>query len=119
MSGFPDEGKELLPEFLELFLAHVCDNIWSVRQNAAVSVAAMVEAYGDEVFAIVEPKLKELLPAAKEQGSQSTANAALENVTTFGVAPPKSMVAPMTPPTARSGVVEESADGGPRRIRYK
>ena len=50
MSELGLQGKELLPEFLTLFLDHVCDNIWSVRQNAAVSVAAMVEAYGDGVF---------------------------------------------------------------------
>ena len=80
---------------------------------------AMCPIHAPQVFALVEPKLNGLLPAAKEQGDQSSTNAALENVTTFGVAPPKGSMAPMTPPTERAGIVEQSADGGPRRIRYK
>eukprot|EP00035_Acanthoeca_spectabilis_P012664 m.229336 g.229336 ORF g.229336 m.229336 type:complete len:694 (+) comp15680_c1_seq4:36-2117(+) len=86
IQGFPEEARGRLPELYELFFNHVCDNIWSVRENAAVALGAVVQTYGDEAFALVEAKVRELLPAAKEQPAGSKKNANLTNTTTFGVA---------------------------------
>lgn len=70
----------------ELFFLHVGDNIWSVRENAAVALGEVVTTYGDDAFAIVHAKLIELLPSAKKQSASSKKNVALTNTTQFGVA---------------------------------
>eukprot|EP00050_Salpingoeca_kvevrii_P013114 m.26834 g.26834 ORF g.26834 m.26834 type:complete len:692 (-) comp4672_c0_seq1:180-2255(-) len=85
---FPEEARDMLPQFYELFFQHVGDNIWSVRENAAIGLAAVVRAYGQESFDYVLPRIKEMLVAIQKQPEQSTANVGLHNETIFGVAPP-------------------------------
>lgn len=47
--AFPEELKPRLPEIWPLWLALLDDNVWSVRQHAAVNIADLVRAYGHEI----------------------------------------------------------------------
>eukprot|EP00039_Didymoeca_costata_P003973 m.70800 g.70800 ORF g.70800 m.70800 type:complete len:669 (+) comp12166_c0_seq1:27-2033(+) len=108
---FPDECRDSMEELYTLFFFHVGDNIWSVRENAAIALRSVVEAYGDVAFRKVETWMLENLPkASKQPASQALRlNTNLENTTTFGVADTKK-------PTK---VVQEFNEGGVRRIRYQ
>lgn len=43
-----------MEQFYELFFAHVADNIWSVRENAAVALASVVAAYGESICDLID-----------------------------------------------------------------
>eukprot|EP00041_Stephanoeca_diplocostata_P031731 m.995258 g.995258 ORF g.995258 m.995258 type:complete len:648 (-) comp24016_c0_seq8:1667-3610(-) len=90
VSKFPVESGPRMEQLYKLFLDHVCDNIWSVRENAAVALAQVVTAFGEDAYQAIKLKLQPLISAAKEQKPASLLNANLANVTTFGVAPPVS-----------------------------
>lgn len=47
--AFPEELKPRLPEIWPLWLALLDDNVWSVRQHAAMNIADLVKAYGSEI----------------------------------------------------------------------
>eukprot|EP00730_Choanoeca_flexa_P013976 TRINITY_DN5932_c0_g1_i1.p1 TRINITY_DN5932_c0_g1~~TRINITY_DN5932_c0_g1_i1.p1 ORF type:complete len:673 (+),score=171.76 TRINITY_DN5932_c0_g1_i1:2-2020(+) len=90
LGAFVDESRPLLPKFLDLFFHHVGDNIWSVRENAAVALGNVAKSFDEKVVDQIFAKLGELLPQAKEQTEDSQVNSGLENVTQFGVARPSS-----------------------------
>lgn len=147
IKSFPEESRPRLDEFYKLFFFHCADNIWSVRENAAIALGCMVEAYGDDALAVVKPWLVENLPKAKLQekgGDSSTRNTGTENVTQFGVAPAKgegvvaasdtgAVAATATPimagpvvtvgaiPYATTGgmAIADTIEGGVRRVTYK
>lgn len=114
---FPAESAPFLDDLFVLFFAHVVDPIWSVREDAAVALGAVVEAYGDEAFLKVHTELLSMLPAAKEQPANSTANSGLANVTQFGVAPACPAVGQGDIAAAHQARSVEVA-GGATRIRY-
>lgn len=94
VSSFPEEGRAALPELYELWFQHLADNIPSVRQGSAAALGKVLRAYGDEAFAVVMPRVVEMLPRAKEQRPDSRQFSGLSNVTQFGVAPPARRVGP-------------------------
>ena len=51
----------------ERFTEQLTDQIWSVRENAAVAMGDVLEAYGNEILPKVQTLIKKLLPSAKEQ----------------------------------------------------
>ena len=56
--AFPDEMKPKLPEIWPMWLALLDDNVWSVRQKAALDICDLVQAYGDEVVGDVKALLR-------------------------------------------------------------
>lgn len=86
VAAYPEESRQVLDELYALWLAHLSDNIPSVRQDSAAALADCVRAYGPEALDRLLPALRELLPAAKQQAAESQAFSGLENVTRFGVA---------------------------------
>jgi len=66
-SCFPAECLSKREEILSLCLINLEDSISSIRQGAAISVAQMVQTYGDEVFEKVITILKTRLPLVKDQ----------------------------------------------------
>ncbi|EDQ91390.1 uncharacterized protein MONBRDRAFT_23736 [Monosiga brevicollis MX1] len=90
LGAFPIEAKgEPLDAFLKLYFHHLGDNIWSVRENAAVAIGNVCKSFGDDpkVKEFVLKKIDEMLPQAHQQSENSESFVALENVTSFGVAP--------------------------------
>ena len=108
---FPDECRRHLADFNTLFFHHLADNIWSVREDAAVALGAVVEAYGDAAFEAVYGKFDELLARALVQEPASTKNAGLTNATLFGVAAP-------VVPTEIVTCAPIGAGGSVRRTQY-
>src|SRR5690606_33154380 len=76
---------------MPLWLRHVHDNIWSVRENAATALGLVAQVCGAETLARVVQELDETLLCAQTQSAQSSVHGALQNVTTFGVAAPVSV----------------------------
>ncbi|EGD76480.1 hypothetical protein PTSG_07596 [Salpingoeca rosetta] len=92
MGCFKEESRPQLDKFLDLFVRHVGDNIWSVREDAAVALALVTRNFEEDVLDRVFAKLEEMLPSAKDQSEDSKMNSQLENVTRFGVAKPAGIV---------------------------
>jgi len=86
VASCPEESREVLPELLPLWRAHLWDNIPSVRQNSAQSLSMAARAYGGEVAEQCWAALDELLPKALEQPSDSKRFGGMDNITQFGVA---------------------------------
>jgi hypothetical protein len=86
LSPHPFGGALFISFSYELFFLHVGDNIWSVRENAAVALGEVVKTYGDDAFATAHAKLLELLPSVSKQPAGSKKNSGLTNATQFGVA---------------------------------
>ena len=55
----------------ERFTEQLTDQIWSVRENAAVAIGDVLEAYGNEILPKVQSLIKTSLPSAKEQPPMS------------------------------------------------
>ncbi|GAB4818455.1 hypothetical protein N2152v2_005501 [Parachlorella kessleri] len=83
---FKDPSWPVLGELYPLWFAHVRDVIPSVRQDAAAALGDAVRAYGDEALEHILPQLRELLPMAKQQPSESKELAGVEGSALFGVA---------------------------------
>ncbi|CAB3990045.1 Leishmanolysin-like peptidase, partial [Paramuricea clavata] len=64
---FPEECRASLDTLYELFFNNLCDNIPSVRQGAATSLANVVKTYGSEAVEFVTEKAKEKLKAVEKQ----------------------------------------------------
>lgn len=84
--AFPEESREILEKLYKLWFLHLEENIFSVREDSAVALGNAARAYGEEAIERIQSKLKEMLPKAKDQVSESTSLSNYENVTTFGVA---------------------------------
>lgn len=86
VSGFMVESLPFLDDLYTLWLEHVGDPIWSVREDAAVAVGEVVRAYGEPALARVLPALTRFLAQAKDQPNDSKLFGDLSNSTSFGVA---------------------------------
>jgi len=47
------------------------DQIWSVREDAAIALADAIRAYGSDVLDKLLPLLRELTPSARKQPAQT------------------------------------------------
>ncbi|MEW5302135.1 MAG: hypothetical protein WDW36_004944 [Sanguina aurantia] len=65
--AYPAELLPVRDEMFELWVAHLWDNIPSVRETTARALAAAVSAYGADATARLLPALRTLLPKAREQ----------------------------------------------------
>jgi len=72
VSCFPAECLSKQEEILSLCLINLEDSISSIRQGAAISVAQMIQTYGDDVFEKVLSILKTRLPLVKDQPQEDT-----------------------------------------------
>lgn len=89
--AFPEESRDILDKLYDLWFAHLEENIFSVREDSAVALGNAARAYGQEAVDKIVPRLKVMLPKAKDQKPDSKTLSKLENVTTFGVAAERSM----------------------------
>ncbi|TDH69926.1 hypothetical protein CCR75_005639 [Bremia lactucae] len=65
--GFPDECRVFLPELYQLWIDHLSDEIWSVREDAAIALGHVIRAYGQEALDRIVPVLDDYLRRAKTQ----------------------------------------------------
>ncbi|KAI9918472.1 hypothetical protein PsorP6_011320 [Peronosclerospora sorghi] len=65
--GFPDEARPFLEEFYRLWIEHLADPIWSVREDAAIALGNVIRAYGQEALDRVVTVTTAYLPRAKTQ----------------------------------------------------
>ncbi len=56
--AFPAESRPWLEELYALWFSHAWDNIFSVREDAAVALGNVVRAYGDEALQRVLVKVR-------------------------------------------------------------
>ena len=83
---FPAECSSKQQEIVSLCLFNLEDCIPSVRQGAAISIAQIIQAYGDEVFENVFTILKQELPSVKDQPAEDEGHPGLDaGPATFGV----------------------------------
>ena len=68
VATFPEESKTVFPELLHLWIAHLSDNIQSVRHHSAQSLATIMDTlYKDELSTEIVSHVSENLLKAKEQ----------------------------------------------------
>ncbi|POM60685.1 hypothetical protein PHPALM_30440 [Phytophthora palmivora] len=65
--GFPEECRPFLDELYHLWIDHLSDDIWSVREDAAIALGNVIRAYGQEALDGVVKITEEYLPLAKKQ----------------------------------------------------
>ena len=65
--AYPEECKMELDTLFTRWTEQLTDQIWSVREDAAVALGDAVEAYGDSLFGKVIEVLKKDVPSAKKQ----------------------------------------------------
>ena len=83
---FPAECLPKQEEIVSLCLLNLEDCIPSVRQGAAISIAQIIQAYGDKVFENVFTILKQQLPLVKDQPAEDAGHPGLDGgPATFGV----------------------------------
>lgn len=71
---FPDECKDVLPRLTSLWFEAVSDNIWSVRENAALALGDAIDAYPSSMADVVACQLKTMLLEHKLQGVNEGTN---------------------------------------------
>lgn len=90
VATFPEESQPVFDELCQLWFGHLSDNIQSIREHSAGSIAyVMQHAYKEQLQAKVQEYIQENLMKAKEQGNESQKFAGLQNETQFGVAKPQ------------------------------
>ncbi|XP_052269389.1 uncharacterized protein LOC127870865 isoform X3 [Dreissena polymorpha] len=83
---FPEESRSSLPDLYPLFFNNLQDNILSVRQGAALALANVVKAYGDECFSEIIAKVKEGLAGVERQPENTEKYSSLDKgPATYGV----------------------------------
>ncbi|CAI5729534.1 unnamed protein product [Peronospora destructor] len=65
--GFPEECRPFLDDLYHLWIDHLSDDIWSVREDAAVALGNAIRAYGHEALDRVIKVTEDYLPLAKKQ----------------------------------------------------
>lgn len=55
---FPAETRAQLIQLVPKWLKQLDDNVWSVREHAAVAIADAVRAFGQDVLTLIEPPLR-------------------------------------------------------------
>lgn len=82
VSTFPEESKELYPELRKLWIDHLSDNIQSLRENTALSIAQVLKSeFSEDMKEAVYAFITENLMKAKEQKADSQKHSGLGNVT--------------------------------------
>ncbi|KAG1695132.1 hypothetical protein DVH05_020774 [Phytophthora capsici] len=69
--GFPEESRPFLDELYHLWIDHLSDDIWSVREDAAIALGNVIRAYGQEALDRVVKITEEYLPLATKQPAMS------------------------------------------------
>ena len=69
--AYPAECEPDLPTLFTRWTEQLTDQIWSVREDAAVALGDAIEAYGTSMFEKVLEVLKRDLPSAKKQPAMS------------------------------------------------
>ena len=86
---FPEESAARKEELFTLWIAHLSDNIASVREHSAMALMDAMDAYEDEVVTLIKAEIKEnLMKAKNEQKAESKKNSGLSNTSIYGVARP-------------------------------
>lgn len=86
---FPNEALDCIEELYELWLAHLWDNIPSVRENSAIALGNTISVYGEKSLKKILPFLKETILEAKKQPKESQKYSKLTNTSKYGVAKDK------------------------------
>ncbi|CEG46510.1 conserved hypothetical protein [Plasmopara halstedii] len=68
---FPNECRPFLNELYHLWIDHLADNIWSVREDAAIALGNVIRAYGEEALDRILKIVDEYLPLAKQQAAMT------------------------------------------------
>lgn len=84
--SFPEASRPALDELYALWLAHLADNIATVRENSAIALGDAIRAYGQEALDRILPEIRRTILEAQNQESDSVMFSGLQNVTQFGVA---------------------------------
>ena len=74
VAAFPEESQPKYEELLNLWIAHLSDNIFTVRQHSALALAKVYQGakqYREDLFTKFSAYLDTNLLKAKEQKSQS------------------------------------------------
>lgn len=69
--AYAEECASELPTLFQRWTEQVTDQIWSVREDAAVALGDAITAYGPEMFEQVLALIRKKLPAAKDQPPMS------------------------------------------------
>lgn len=69
--GFPQESRACLDNLMKLWVEHLSDNIWSVREDAAMALANAERAYGLEVAVELEKIISCYSKKVQEQPAMS------------------------------------------------
>ena len=69
--AYPQECEPELPTLFSRWTEQLTDQIWSVREDAAVALGDAIEAYGSSMFDKVMVVLKRDLPSAKKEPAMS------------------------------------------------
>lgn len=73
VANFPHESKPSLNELLPLWIEHLSDNIWSVREDTAIALGFYMKAYGDEAIQKLKIVLDEYIVMGEKQRAMSQA----------------------------------------------
>eukprot|EP00088_Acartia_fossae_P034486 TRINITY_DN3539_c0_g1_i5.p1 TRINITY_DN3539_c0_g1~~TRINITY_DN3539_c0_g1_i5.p1 ORF type:complete len:776 (-),score=143.13 TRINITY_DN3539_c0_g1_i5:435-2762(-) len=85
--SYPDQSKSSLPVLLPLFYQNLEDPISSVRQGAAIAIANVVRAYGNEILPDLISRITAAIENLKNQPEESEKYGNLETgPATYGVA---------------------------------
>lgn len=70
ISGFPNESLAVVEsDFLELWLSHLSDNIWSVREDSAIALGIVLATYSPLKAASSELKVNKPSSVVENEGS--------------------------------------------------
>ena len=69
--GFPEECRPFLDDLYRLWIDHLSDDIWSVREDAAIALGNVIRAYGYEALDRVTKVMEEYLPSATKQSEMT------------------------------------------------
>lgn len=89
MAAFPEESGPQYEELCKLWIAHLSDNIFTVRQHSALALAKVYQGapcYREDLFNRFTTYLDANMNKAKEQPAKSEQFKNLSNETEFGVA---------------------------------
>ncbi len=78
---FPEEAKAVYEELKPLWLAHLSDNINSVREHSAMALCQVIKPFEEDLMPVLKKYLDENLLKVKEQKSNSEKFSDLEETT--------------------------------------
>jgi hypothetical protein len=69
--AFPEESRDALEQLYELWIDHLADEIWSLREDAAIALGNVMRAYGKDAVDRVAPIAEDFIERAKKQPAMS------------------------------------------------